>query len=192
MIQLMQTTVLTVGLKGKSAALDSLPIQLFRTDTGVEAIQALRRHRVIDEIVARWDLPDMTDGLLIRRVKAARPWMPTIVLLDEPFEARELAVREAGVVAVLPSTTRESLLRRTVEQPLLRSMVAIAEHNLAADRFEPLPRSGIPASVPNWRSDPWTPDGDCAAMLLRDPEKGSNQSFDLGLQNVIQDEEYQQ
>jgi len=107
-------TVLTVGLNGKTTALRALPIQLISADRGREAIRHLREHLSLSAMVSTWDLPDMSDGALMRRIRAARPWLPTVVLMDEPFLRREVAARMLGITALLPGDIEDSLLRQTV------------------------------------------------------------------------------
>ncbi len=60
----------------------------------------------------------MADGKLIRRVKSARPWLPTIVLLDECDYRREAAARSLGVTAVLAGEPEACLLSQVVQETL--------------------------------------------------------------------------
>jgi len=110
--------VLGVGLGGRSDALGELPIRLVCTESAADAVQWLRSHGTIDALISLWDLPDMTDGELVRRIKSARPWLPTVVLLDEPYREREVRVRGTGITAILPSNVDEALFRRVVAQML--------------------------------------------------------------------------
>jgi len=92
-----------VGLRKEQALVKSLPVRLMIAKTGTEAIRLLRGHRVIDVIVSRWDLPDMADGNMLRLLRAARPSIPQVVLLDQLYKDREIVARSLGVVAVLPA-----------------------------------------------------------------------------------------
>ena len=114
----MEATVLTAGLRGKSEILAGLPIHVLSTHTGMEAIRSLKSAGKIDTLVSLWDLPDMTGGELIRRIRDAKPWLPSIVLLDEPYESREPLIREVGVAAVLPSDVDPELFLQVVAQVL--------------------------------------------------------------------------
>jgi len=107
-------TVLSVGLNGKTTALRALPIQLISAVRGRDAIRHLREHLSLNAMVSTWDLPDMSDGALMRRIRAARPWLPTVVLMDEPFLLREAAARRLGITALLPDDVDNRLLQRTV------------------------------------------------------------------------------
>jgi DNA-binding NtrC family response regulator len=113
-----EITLLTVGLNGKSNALDALPIRVISTESGGQAIEWLRKNHFIKALISTWDLPDMNEGELVRRIKAVRPWLPTVVLLDKPFQDREVAARSLGVSAVLPSNVEGPLLVRIMGQIL--------------------------------------------------------------------------
>jgi DNA-binding NtrC family response regulator len=106
--------VLAVGLNNGFPVLKELPIQLIRVEKGRDAISWLRRAWFIRAMLAKWDLPDMRDGILVKRIKAAKPWFPTIVLLEEPFLQREVAVRSLGVAAVLPHDVDRSVLCQVI------------------------------------------------------------------------------
>ena len=86
MVRLISATILTVGLNGEGKALEKLPLRVIRRDMGREALAWLRGHRDTRALVSRWSLPDMAGGELIRRVKRVRPWLPTVVMLDEPSQ----------------------------------------------------------------------------------------------------------
>lgn len=126
MFHYVEARVLTAGINGKAKALAKLPIHVFATDTGIEAIECLKSSGAIDALVSRWDLPDMKDGELIRRLKCARPWIPTLVLLDEPYDRREALVRELGVVAVLPSDVHQAQFQEVIAQMLGLRAVTIS------------------------------------------------------------------
>lgn len=132
MFHYVEAKVLTAGLNGKSEALAKFPIHVLATDTGLGAIECLRTSGMIDAVVSRWDLPDMKDGELIRRLKCARPWVSTVVLLDEPYSQREALVRELGVVAVLPSDIQQGQFQEVIAQMLGLDNVKISGRNREA------------------------------------------------------------
>ena len=107
-------TVLTVGLNGKTTALQALPVEVISADRGRDAIQHLREHLLLDAMVSTWDLPDMGNGDFVRRVKAARPWLPTVVLMDKGLGRREATARTLGIAALLPGDVEDYLLQRTI------------------------------------------------------------------------------
>ncbi len=88
MLVLVQATVLTVGLNGKSESLQELPIRLINMQSGLEAARSLKTEKV-DSVISNWDLDDMTDGLFIKKLKAVKPEIPTIVFVTagDKFES---------------------------------------------------------------------------------------------------------
>jgi len=125
MLVLVQATVLTVGLNGKSESLQELPIRLINMQSGLEAARSLKSEKV-DSVISNWDLDDMTDGLFIKKLKAVKPEIPTIVFVAAGDEAQEIAARSLGVSAVLTSDTDDEHFRQTVANVLgLRDIFAI-------------------------------------------------------------------
>ena len=102
----------------KSRWLSCLPIHVVSATGGSEAIAWLRKQLAVSALVSIWDLPDMKDGEFIQRVKAARLWLPTVVLLDEPYEGREVAARSLGVISVMSTKVEAHVLQRTVAEML--------------------------------------------------------------------------
>jgi DNA-binding NarL/FixJ family response regulator len=134
MICVVKTKVfLSAGLNGKSEALKELPIWLICCDSAPRAISEFRRLGVVDLLISAWDMPDMPDGELIRLIKKARPWLRTLVLMDEPFVERERAARQLGVAAVLSTEVDEGLLRLAVKEIL-------GIEGVVARRTEAVPR----------------------------------------------------
>jgi DNA-binding NarL/FixJ family response regulator len=125
MLVLVQATVLTVGLNGKSESLQELPIRLINMQSGSEAARSLKTEKV-DSVISNWDLDDMTDGLFIRKLKAVKPEIPTIVFVAAGDRTQEIAARSLGVSAVLTSDTDDEHFKQTVANVLgLRDIVAI-------------------------------------------------------------------
>jgi DNA-binding NarL/FixJ family response regulator len=125
MLVLVQATVLTVGLNGKSESLQELPIRLINMQSGLEAARSLKTEKV-DSVISNWDLDDMADGLFIRKLKAVKPEIPTIVFVTAGDRAQEIAARSLGVSAVLTSDTDDEHFKQTVADVLgLRDIVAI-------------------------------------------------------------------
>jgi DNA-binding NarL/FixJ family response regulator len=113
MVVLVQATVLTVGLNGKSEVLTQLPIRLIKMQSGVEAARSLKNEKV-NSVISRWDLEDMPDGRFLKTFKAAKPYIPTIALIKAGSKAQEIAARSMGVTAVLAEDATDSVLRDTV------------------------------------------------------------------------------
>ena len=68
----------------------------------------------------------MKDGLFIKRLKAVKPHIPTIVFIRAGDRAREIAARALGVSAVLTDETTDRLFLETVANVLgLKGAVSI-------------------------------------------------------------------
>ena len=117
MVVLVQATVLTVGLNGKSEILKELPIRLINMQSGFEAARSLKSQKV-DSVISNWDLDDMEDGLFLKKLRAVKPEMPTIVFVRAGDRVEEIAARSLGACAVLTSDTNDELFKQTVANVL--------------------------------------------------------------------------
>ena len=117
MIVLVQATVLTVGLNGKTEVLRELPIRLIAMRSGIEAARSLKTEKV-DSVISKWELEDMADGRFLKDLRAAKPDIPTIVFTRAGDRAQEIAARSLGVSAVLTDEADDDLFRQTVANVL--------------------------------------------------------------------------
>jgi len=125
MIVLVQATVLTVGLNGRSEALEDLPIRVISMQSGLSAARSLKNEKV-NSVISRWDLADMADGKFLRLLRAAKPHIPTIALIRGGDSRQEIAARELGVSAVLSEDAGDELFQSTVANLLgLKGAVSI-------------------------------------------------------------------
>ena len=125
MIVLVQATVLTVGLNGKNEILRELPIQLIAMRCGMDAVRSLKNEKV-DSVISKWNLDDMGDGRFLKRLRAVKPGIPTIVFVRPGDRAQEIAARSLGVSAVLTDDASDELFRETVANVLgLKDIVSI-------------------------------------------------------------------
>jgi len=113
MIVLVQANVLTVGLNGRSEALRELPIRLTAVQSANEAIRSLKTEKV-DSVISKWDLSDMQNGLFLKRLRAVKPNIPTIVFVSSGDQAQEIAARSLGVSAVLTDDTDDEFFLETL------------------------------------------------------------------------------
>ena len=118
MVGPIEKTVLAVGLNGRTRTLERLPIRVVSAELGSEAVACLRGRIAVDALVAMWDLPDMANGILICRIRSARPYLPAVTLLDSLSCQREAVARSVGVAAILPVDVDGPLLLRTVAEVL--------------------------------------------------------------------------
>jgi len=114
MVVLVQATVLTVGLNGRSEVLRELPVRLIEMQSGLEAACSLKNEKEVNSVISRWDLDDMPDGRFLKTFKAAKPYIPTIALVKAGSKSQEIAARSLGVSAVLAEDATDNVLRDTV------------------------------------------------------------------------------
>ena len=134
MIVLVQASVMTVGLGGKSQVLRELPIRLIDMRSGKTAARSLKNEK-IDSVISRWDLEDMRDGEFLKRLKAVRPEIPTIVFVESGNEPQEIAARSIGVSAVLTDDSDDDFFRATVANVLgIRNIVSIKSISTVPDK----------------------------------------------------------
>jgi len=125
MVVLVQATVLTVGLKSKNEVLRELPIRLIKMHSAAQAVRSLKNEKV-DSVISRWNLDDMEDGQFLKRLKAVKPDIPTIVFIRAGDQAEEIAARSLGVSAVLTDDSDDELFKETVANILgLKTIVSI-------------------------------------------------------------------
>lgn len=111
------STVLMIGTGDKARGLQELPLRLLVIDTGKEAIRCLREEHV-DTVVSRWELVDMPEGLLLERILAARPKMPTVAFVEPGNWQQEIMARSLGVTAILTDDIDDDYFRTTICQIL--------------------------------------------------------------------------
>jgi DNA-binding NtrC family response regulator len=134
MIVLVQANVLTVGLGDKNEALQEMPIRLIAMSSGAEAARSLKNERV-DSVISKWDLDDMKNGLFMKRFRAVKPEIPTIVFVKAGDRTQEIAARSSGASAVLTEDTTDEFFQTTIANVLgLRGIVSIKTISPAESR----------------------------------------------------------
>jgi DNA-binding NarL/FixJ family response regulator len=141
MVVLVQATVLTVGLNGRSEILKELPVRLIKMQSGLEAARSLKNEKV-NSVISRWDLDDMPDGRFLKSLKAAKPYIPMIALVRSGSKFQEIAARSLGVSAVLAEDATDNVLRDTVANLLGIQGGVDIKAILSADNVEELTREG--------------------------------------------------
>jgi DNA-binding NarL/FixJ family response regulator len=125
MIVLVQATVLTVGLNGRSEVLRELPVRVISMQSGLAAARSLKNEKV-NSVISRWDLDDMPDGKFLKTLKAAKPYIPTIAFVRPGNTTQEKAARSLGVSAVLSEDAGDETFKQTVANLLgLKGTLAI-------------------------------------------------------------------
>jgi DNA-binding NarL/FixJ family response regulator len=116
-VRVVVANVLAVGVTEKSQALNELPIRLLLMETGAEAIECLQKERIAS-VITRWKLIDMPQGKFLQKIRAAKPWIPTIAFVTPGDPSQEMAARRLGVSAVLNQDIDDEFFRETVCQLL--------------------------------------------------------------------------
>ncbi len=109
--------ILVVGIADKGNALRTLPVQVLAFDIGVQAIRCLREEK-LGTVISHWELIDIPDGKFLKKVKEAKPYMPTIAFIKPGDIEQELAARQIGVDCVLSEDIDDDYFRETVCQLL--------------------------------------------------------------------------
>jgi len=139
MIVLVQANVLTVGLNGRNEALRELPVRLVTMQLGAEAARSLKIEKV-DSVISKWDLDDMSNGQFLRKLRAVKPDIPTIVFVKSGSRAQEISARSLGVSAVLTDRTSDELFLETVANVLglkgIASIKAISSTDDKKSRYK--------------------------------------------------------
>jgi DNA-binding NarL/FixJ family response regulator len=128
---------MTVGLNEKNDVLKELPIRLISMQSGKEAASSLKNEKV-DSVISRWDLDDMEDGKFLKKLRAVKSDIPTIVFIRSGDISQEIAARSIGVSAVLTDDTSDDIFRETVANILgLKSVVSIMSISPVRSRKDP-------------------------------------------------------
>jgi len=102
--------------------------------SGTEAARSLKNEKV-DSVISKWNLDDMEDGRFLKRLKAVKADIPTIVFIKAGDRAQEIAARSLGVSAVLTDDCSDELFRETVANVLgLKGVVSIKVISTAENR----------------------------------------------------------
>jgi len=123
-----------IGARDKAHGLQHLPLRVLLMDTGRQALQCLRDEPV-DSVISRWDLPDMPNGLLLGRILAARPKMPTIAVIESGNTEQEILARSLGLTAIVTDDTEADTLRQLICQ-ILHIEEVLSLHAAAADPYD--------------------------------------------------------
>ena len=144
MISLLQPKILTVGLEGKNQALEKLPIQLVKCISGMEAAAYLKREKV-ESVVTAWNLPDMPDGMFVRRLRAVKRDSACIVIVSSGDKNEEIYARSYGATVVLTDKASDDFLRRAVIETMRLEESCAARENAGSGESRTARSQGIKA-----------------------------------------------
>ena len=83
MVIIAKMNVVSVGVGSQAQSLGRLPIRLVNLNNGTEAVRSFKTEQ-IDSVISHWHLADMPNGMFLRKLKAAKPEMPTIAMKLKP------------------------------------------------------------------------------------------------------------
>lgn len=133
MVIVAKTNVMAVGAGKLAACAAELPIRLITLKNGLEAVRSFKTEQV-DSVISHWHLDDMPDGLFLKRLRAMRPFMPTIAIVEPNNPQQEIEARSLGVVAVIPDDCSEAHFRDVVSAVLHLSPESV-EHLYAVKEY---------------------------------------------------------
>ena len=114
-MSLSQGYVLAVGLKNRFENSENLPVRLCSVDTGFEALNQFKRETP-SVLLGLWDLPDMPNGALFRRILNFAASVVTISLVEFGNVDAEVEARSIGVTVVLDDNVDQELLADLLSQ----------------------------------------------------------------------------
>ena len=113
MVIIAEMNVLAVGVEDRADGFNGLPIRLINMAHGIDAIRSFRTNQ-IDSVISHWHLADMPDGQFLKRLKAAKPEMPTVAIIEPNKTQQEIEARMLGVSAVVPEDCGDEYFRRVL------------------------------------------------------------------------------
>ncbi len=126
MVIIAKMNVLSVGAN-LTGSLNGLPVRLISVKDGDEAVSSFKTEQV-DSVISHWHLADMPDGKFLKKLKAAKPQMPTIAIVEGHNPQQEIDARSLGVAAVITEDSSEEHFRDVITSVLgLQDARAIRE-----------------------------------------------------------------
>ena len=117
MVIIAEMNVLAVGVEDRAGDFEGLPVRLLGAVEGSEAIHSFKTASV-DSVISHWNLPDMPDGKFLRKLKLAKPDMPTVAIIESNNPQQEIEARMLGVNAVIDEDCDEDYFRKVVTSVL--------------------------------------------------------------------------
>ena len=134
MVIIAEMNVLAVGIEGRAGEFNGLPVRLVNMAHGSDAIHSFKTDS-IDSVISHWNLADMPDGQFLKKLKAAKPDMPTIAIIEANNPQQEIEARMLGVSAVISEDCGDAYFRRVMTSVLglpnsqsIEKLYAVAEH----------------------------------------------------------------
>jgi DNA-binding NarL/FixJ family response regulator len=127
MVIIAEMNVLAVGMEKRASEFKGLPIRLLNLTHGRDAIRSFKTGS-IDSVVSHWHLADMPNGEFLRKLKAVRPDMPTVAIIEPGNPQQEIEARMLGVSAVITEDCDDQYFREVMASVFgLPSVTSIKE-----------------------------------------------------------------
>ncbi|MHC4882352.1 MAG: hypothetical protein ACYTFX_11565 [Planctomycetota bacterium] len=117
MVIIAEMNVLAVGMEDRAGEFKGLPIRLLNMAQGSDAIRSFKTDQ-IDSVISHWHLADMRDGQFLRKLRAVRPDMPTVAVIEPDSPQQEIEARMLGVSAVIPENCDDQYFREVMTSVL--------------------------------------------------------------------------
>ena len=134
MVIIAEMNVLAVGMEDRTSEFNGLPIRLLNLTHGSDAIRSFKTDSV-DSVVSHWHLADMPDGEFLRKLKAVKPDMPTVAIVEADNPQQEIEARMLGVSAVIPENCGDEYFRQVMTSVLGLSGVQSIEKLYAVAKY---------------------------------------------------------
>ncbi len=113
MVIIAEMNVLAVGMDNRTGGFDGMPVRLLNMTRGSDAIRSFRTD-TIDSVISHWNLTDMPDGEFLKKLKAAKPDMPTVAIIEANNPQQEIEARKLGVSAVVSEDCDGEYFRQVI------------------------------------------------------------------------------
>ena len=117
MVIIAEMNVLAVGMEDRVNEFKALPIRLLNMTHGKDAIRSFKTDH-IDSVISHWHLRDMPDGAFLKKLKAVKPDMPTVAIIEPNNPQQEIEARMLGVSAVIPEDCDGQYFREVMAEVL--------------------------------------------------------------------------
>ena len=134
MVIIAEMNVLAVGVESRADEFNGLPIRLLNMAHGADAIRSFKTDP-IDSVISHWHLADMPDGQFLKKLRAVKPDMPIIAIVETNNPQQEIEARMLGVSAVIPEDCGGEYFRWVMTSVLglpsvraIEKLYAVVEH----------------------------------------------------------------
>ena len=117
MVIIAEMNVLAVGVEDRAGEFNGLPIRLLNMAHGSDAIRSFKTDP-IDSVISHWNLADMPDGQFLKKLKAVKPDMPTVAIIEANNPQQEIEARMLGVSAVISEDCGDEYFREVMTSVL--------------------------------------------------------------------------